>query len=237
MNSNASGSPEPTDDRFEKTSGNRVRRSPKRASYDKATVFEILDATAMCHVSFVQNGKPFTIPMMFARQDNRLLFHGATSSRLMQVLSSGQDLCVSVALVDGLVVAKSLFHSSMNYRSVTAFGRGQAVMDEVQRMDALKRMSDKVLPGRWEDARLPTNQEWKATLVAAVEIESASAKIRTGEPLDDEQDLSLSFWSGVIPFRVTAEPPETDAASMASQLPLPEYVTRWVSEMNIARSS
>ncbi|MEM7475824.1 MAG: pyridoxamine 5'-phosphate oxidase family protein [Planctomycetota bacterium] len=231
MNSSSTGSDDPTES-FAKTNRNQVRRSPKRATYDKQVVYGILDATALCLVSFVHDSKPFSIPMMFARQDNSLLFHGSNSSRLMQVLCGGQDLCISVTLVDGLVIAKSLFHSSMNYRSVTVFGRGREILGNEPRLDALKQMSDKVLPGRWEDARFPTPQEMKATLLAAVKIEDASAKIRTGEPVDATQDLELPYWSGVIPLRVTAEAPEPDASSSSMQLPVPTYVNRRVREMS-----
>ena len=234
MNTNTTGSVENAAS-FPKTDRNQVRRSPNRATYDKQEVYDILDATALCHVSFAQDSKPYTIPMMFARQDNRLLFHGASTSRLMQVLSSGKDLCISVTLLDGLVVAKSLFHSSMNYRSVTVFGRGSEILGDEQRLEALKIMSDKVLPGRWKDARFPKPQEMKATLVAAVGIESASAKIRTGAPMDDAQDIDLPHWSGIIPLRTTAQEPESDASSAAAQLPIPEYVTRWVHQLNKPR--
>ena len=146
------------------------------------------------------------IPMMHTRQDDSIIFHGAKSSRLMRYLGGGGPICLSVAIVDGLVLAKSLFHHSMNYRSVVAFGKGKEIESDSKKLEALKAISDKVMPGRWNDARLPNEQELKATAVVSVCIDSASAKIREGGPVDDPEDLELPHWAGVVPLSLRAQP-------------------------------
>lgn len=217
---------------FAKTDRNQVRRVPARGVYDREAVFRILDASPIGHVSFTSESGPCTIPMFFARCGDALLFHGATKSRLLQILCSGQDICFSVATVDGLVLAKSLFHHSMNYRSVTAFGRGRCVVDEDERMQSLKVMTDKIMPGRWEDSRRPSVQEMKATQVASVTIESASAKIRTGGPVDDPEDAEFPCWSGVIPTRDVAGAAVPDDHTKQAQIAIPSYMQSWSDEFN-----
>lgn len=210
---------------FPVTDQNRVRQAAKRAKYDRETAHAIFDQSLVCQVGIVQDGRPFVIPMFFARRQDELLFHGSTKSRLMKTLASGSSICLSVTMLDGLVLAKSLFHHSMNYRSVTAFGTGYALEDESECMAALKIISDKTMPGRWDDARKPSAQEMKATLIAAVKIDSASAKVRTGGPVEDPNDESLPVWSGVVPIvQRTAAPipaPENE------QLVPPKYVNEW----------
>ncbi len=215
---------------FPRSAQNRVRRVPDRGSYDQRSVYQVLDAALVAHVAFIQEGSPFVIPMLFARQDNRLLFHGSTKSRLMLALASGQPLCIGVTLLDGLVLAKSLFHHSMNYRSATVFGSGVAIREEAERMSALRVISDKIMLGRWEYARPPTSQEMKATLVAAVEIETASTKVRLGGPKDDAEDESLPIWSGTVPLSPFAGPAVSDANS--TNLPVPDHVQQWRASVN-----
>ena len=216
---------------FEKTDRNQVRQAQKRGHYDRETVYAILDASLLGNVAFASDGVPFIIPMLFARKGDELLFHGSTKSRLMNLLSSGQPVCVSTTLVDGLVMAKSLMHHSMNYRSVCVFGSGAEVTDPVERMEALKVITDKTVPGRWEDARQPNAQEMKATKVVAVKIESASAKVRSGAPIDDKEDLELPVWTGVLPLiqqtgAAIANPNDQNV------VPMPDYVRQWQAKFN-----
>lgn len=208
---------------------NRVKRVPNRGAYDRDSVYQILDASPIGHVSFISDDKPFAIPMLFGRRNDELLFHGATKSRLMQVLSSGHEICVTVAMVDGLVLAKSLFHHSMNYRSVAAFGCGRRITDSAECMDALRNITDKTMPGRWDDCRLPNPQEMKATMVVAVKIETASAKTRVGSPIDDPEDQMLPYWSGEIPIQAVARAAIPDQHTQAAT---PPYVERWIAAFN-----
>lgn len=210
---------------------NRVQRVPKRGAYDFETIHRVLDATLVATVSFVDGEQPCAIPMLFARKENSLFFHGATTSRLMKVLSSGCRLCVSVVMVDGLVMARSLFHHSMNYRSVVAFGQGKEIHDFDDKTQVIKIITDKVMPGRWNDARLPSDQEMKATSIVAVEIDSASAKIRDGGPIDDPADMELPFWAGTIDFETRASV-STDPESMIKNIP--DYMNQYVSQINNA---
>ncbi len=185
---------------FPKTDLNQVKRVPNRGHYDKETVYRIFDQAWICHVGFAGETHPTIIPMFHVRVGDEIMFHGATTSRLMQMLASGASVCLSAAMVDGLVLARSLFHHSMNYRSAVAFGTGRLLTGETETMEALKALSDKVMHGRWDDARQPNAKELKATAVVAVKIESASAKIRTGDPSDDQDDMELPVWAGVVPF-------------------------------------
>jgi len=210
-------------EQFEINDRNRVRRVAKRGEYDHAAVFQVIDAAPLGHVSINdQQQGLIAIPMLHARMEDRLIFHGATTSRLMQHLGSGAPCCVSFAMVDGLVLAKSLFHHSMNYRSAVVFGCGQLVNDEPERLNALKAISDKLLPGRWEDARQPNAKEMKATAIVSLKIESASAKIRSGPPSDDPEDIELPIWSGVVPCQVQTQTPIADEHSQ--KIALPDYL-------------
>lgn len=206
--------------KFEVSDHNRVRRVARRGIYDRETVFKIIDAAPVGHVGINDRQHGLTlIPMLHARMDDHLVFHGATTSRLMQLLASGDPVCVSFTLVDGLVLAKSLFHHSMNYRSAVVFGTGRLSKDESEKMEALKAISDKLLPGRWEDARQPNAREMKATAIAMVKIESASAKVREGNPVDDPEDLDFPCWSGVVPIESRWLPPVADSNSTGVEIP------------------
>lgn len=185
---------------FDVTPLNRVKRLPDRGHYDRETIYPIVDAGLICHVAFVVDGRPFAIPTLHARDGDTLLLHGASTSRMLRHLAQGGEVCVTVTHVDGLVLAKSVFNHSINYRSAVLFGRGRLIEDEAGKMAALAAFTEKILPGRWADARLPNAVEMKATSVIAVEIESASAKIRTGPPHDDDEDLELPVWVGVLPI-------------------------------------
>ena len=217
---------------FEVTGRNRIRRVAKRAEYDRDAVFQVFDQAWICNVGISGEQGPIIIPMLHARIEDRLIFHGATSSRLMQYLSSGEQVCLSVAMADGIVLARSLFHHSMNYRSAIAFGAGRLLSREKERLEALKAITDKVMPGRWDDARQPNAKEMKATAVVAVKIEAASAKVRRGGPLDDEEDYQLDVWAGVLPVKETYQPPIPDA-KLSLDIPIPPYVTRFAKERNL----
>lgn len=209
------------------TDQNRVRRVPKRGRYDQETVFAILDAGLICHVGLVEGEQPVVIPTIHARDGESLLLHGATTSRLIQYAQSGRPLCVTVTHLDGLVLARSVFHHSMNYRSAVLFGRGHLIEGDEAKMAALERFTEKLIPGRWAEARLPNDAEMKATAVVAIPIDMASAKIRTGAPGDDAEDIALPIWAGIVPITQQMHPP-VDAPDLPDGIPVPDYVTRYV---------
>lgn len=211
---------------FEITSRNRVTRVPKRAHYDEATVYAILDAARICHVGLVDEGQPIVIPMFFARMDDEIVLHGANKGRITRHLESGAPVCITATLLDGLVLARSAFHHSMNYRSVVLFGTGRRLDNEEEIARAVRIITEKVVPGRADDCRPPNPTELKATSLLAIRIESASAKIRTGGPIDDEEDMGLPHWAGVLPIREVIGTPEADPAR-AQVTSLPEYLARF----------
>jgi len=211
---------------FPVTERNQVKRVPKRGQYDRETIYRILDEGLICHVGFVQDGQPVVIPTLYARRGDTLILHGAKTSRMLQYIQAGHPVSVTVTLVDGLVVARSVFHHSMNYRSVVLFGRGRLIEPDGEKLQALEVLTEHILRGRWQDARQPNRQELDATSVVAIAIESASAKIRTGPPMDDEADYSLPIWAGVIPLRQQALVPIADPR-LAPGIPVPGYVTRY----------
>ena len=180
----------------------RVRRVPKRAAYDDDTIHAILDAGLIGHVGFVAAGRPIVIPMLYGRDGDSLYLHGSVASRLLRDLAGGVDVCLTVTLVDGLVLARSAFHHSMNYRSVVAFGRARKVEGD-EREHGLRVISEHLAPGRWDEVRGPNDQELKLTSVLRLDVEEASAKVRTGDPVDDEEDLPLQVWAGVVPCSLT----------------------------------
>lgn len=179
---------------------NKVKRVPERGHYDKETVFQILDAGKICHASFVVDDQPFVIPTIYGRDGDVLYLHGATTSRLIKQLETGVKMALAVTHLDGLVLARSAFHHSMNYRSVVVFGTAKLVADD-KKMHALKVISDQLIPERWEESRLPNSKELKGTSVLEITIDQASAKIRTGGPKDDKEDYELDIWAGVVPMR------------------------------------
>ena len=189
---------------FPKTDRTTLKRLPKRGVYERELVYSILDEAFICHVGFTVEGQPFVIPTGFGRIDDRLFIHGSQISRMLRTLAGGIDVCVTVTLLDGLVLARSAFHHSMNYRSVVVFGRASVVDDRAAKLAALRAFSEHVIPGRWDEAREPTDQELKATAVLSVPLEEASAKVRTGPPIDDEEDYALPVWAGVLPLSLVA---------------------------------
>lgn len=195
---------------FPKTDRTTLKRLPKRGFYERELVYSILDEAFICHVGFAVEGQPFVIPTGFGRVDDRLYIHGSQISRMLRTLAGGIDICVTVTLLDGLVLARSAFHHSMNYRSVVVFGRASMVDDKEAKLAALRAFSEHVIPGRWDEARQPTDQELKATAVLSLALEEASAKVRTGAPIDDEEDYALPIWAGVLPLRLVAGAPVPD---------------------------
>ena len=184
---------------YEKNARNTIKRVPKRGYYDKETVYKILDATYVCQVAFVVDGQPFIIPTVFGRKDDTIFLHGSVKSRMMTSLEEGIPVCINVTFTDGIVLARSAFHHSLNYRSVSIFGKARAVAHE-QKNEAFQVIMDQILKGRWEEARKPSEKELQVTSVLAIEIEDAAAKIRTGPPVDDKEDLELPIWGGVVPL-------------------------------------
>jgi len=208
---------------FPRTRLNRVQRLPKRAAYARDDVYSILDAAPICHVGFVEDGQPFVIPTIHARDGDSLLLHGSAASRMMRHAAGGLPLCVTVTVLDGLVLARSVFHNSMNYRSAVLFGRGHLVDDPAQKLAALEAISEHLLPGRWADSRQPNAQELKATHVIRKPIESASAKVRPGGPSDEPEDLALPTWAGVLPIAQAWGVP-LPADGLAPGVALPGYI-------------
>ncbi len=195
---------------FTPTERTTLRRLPKRGVYDRDLVYGILDEGFICHVGFVVDRQPIVIPTGYARVDDRLYIHGSQVSRMLRTLAQGVDVSVAITLIDGLVLARSAFHHSMNYRSVVIFGRASIIEEKEAKVAALFAFSEHVIAGRWDDVRGPSEQEIKATTVLSLPLEEVSAKVRSGPPLDDEEDYELTVWAGVIPLRLVAKEPVPD---------------------------
>ena len=211
---------------FPQTNRTSLKRLAKRGHFDHDTVYGILDEGFICHVGFVIVGQPFVIPTGYARVDDKLYIHGSQASRMLRTLANGVDACVTVTLVDGLVLARSAFHHSVNYRSVVVFGRAHLVNDPEEKNSALFAFSEQVVPGRWDDVRLPTESELKQTTVLCLPLSEASAKVRTGPPIDDEEDYALPMWAGVIPLKLVAEAPIKDPR-LPEGVAVPEYAVNY----------
>ena len=209
---------------LEPTPRTTLRRLPARGHFDRATVNAILDEALVCHVGFVSEGQPFVIPTIHARVGEQVFVHGSAASRMLKTLQGGVPVCLTATLVDGLVLARSAFHHSMNYRSVVVLGDATAVTEEGEKWDALHAIVEHVAPGRWSEVREPSPKELAGTLVLRLPIEEASAKVRTGPPLDDEEDYALECWAGVLPLRLTPGAPVPDPR-MPEGRPLPASVT------------
>jgi hypothetical protein len=211
---------------FPQTDRTKLKRLPKRGHFDRETVYAILDEGFICHVGFSVDGQPFVIPTGYARAGDKLYIHGSQASRMLRTLSGGLDACVTVTIVDGLVLARSAFHHSMNYRSVLILGRATLVDDPEEKMAALVALSEHIVRGRWADVREPTEQEMVQTTVLCLPIEEASAKIRTGPPLDDEEDYALPIWAGVVPLKLVTGEPINDPR-LPADIPVPEYAAHY----------
>ena len=208
------------------TSRTRLVREPQRAVYDRAAAYKILDEGFICHVGFVMDGQPFVIPTGYGRVEDNLYIHGSAASRMLRNLDKGVDVCVTVTLLDGLVLARSIFNHSMNYRSVVVLGKAMAVTDPEEKLEALRLLSEHILPGRWVESRLPNEKEFKATQVMRLPITEFSAKVRQGPPIDDEEDLAFPTWAGVIPLEMVVGEPITDP-TMDPVREVPGYARRY----------
>jgi len=208
------------------TARTELRRLPNRGSHDPHVIHSILDDAFVAHVGFNLEGQPFVIPTLFGREGDKLYLHGSAASRMLRHLEAGVPACVNVTIVDGLVLARSAFHHSMNYRSVVAFGTARKVGEPAQKTRALRVIAEHVIAGRWKDVRAPSEKELNATTVLEFDIEEASAKIRTGPPLDDAEDYSLPVWAGVLPLQLEHKTPVPDAR-LAEAAGVPEYILRY----------
>lgn len=208
---------------FTKTDKNRINRLPKRGQYERETIYRILDEALICHVGFVEKKQPYVIPINFARVDDTIVLHGAKASRLLKHVEAGHPVCVEATIVDGLVLARSVFHHSVNYRSVVVFGKGRPIEDEQEKLTALKAITEHLIPGRWQETRPPNRKEMNATRVISIKIDEASAKVRVGPPIDDQEDYSLPVWAGVLPLQEVPLAPIRDELLQENVL-LPEYV-------------
>jgi nitroimidazol reductase NimA-like FMN-containing flavoprotein (pyridoxamine 5'-phosphate oxidase superfamily) len=202
----------------------RVRRLPERGRYDRETINAILDEALFCHIGFVSNGQLFVIPTLHARVGDVLYVHGSQASRMLRELREGTEICVTATLLDGLVLARSVFNHSMNYRSVVVLGVAEEV-EGAEKVPALRAVAEHVIPGRWEDARQPNAKELRATTVLRLPLDRASAKVRTGPPKDDKEDMDLPIWAGVLPVHLVPSEPVADARTGSPTVP--GYVTGW----------
>jgi nitroimidazol reductase NimA-like FMN-containing flavoprotein (pyridoxamine 5'-phosphate oxidase superfamily) len=201
-----------------------VKRHPERGAYDRATIDAILDEALICHVGFAIDGQPFVIPTIHARDRDVLYIHGSPGSRMLRNAKGGVDVCVTVTLLDGLVLARSVYNHSMNYRSVVVLGRAREVTDREEKLRAMEQVVEHVVPGRWAEARQPNEGEIKGTTILAISLEEASAKIRNGPVTDDEADLPLPVWAGVIPLELSPSAPIPDDGVV---MPPPAYAARY----------
>jgi uncharacterized protein len=199
-----------------------VKRHPERGAYERATIDPILDEALICHLGFVVDGRPFVIPTIHARDGDVLYVHGSPGSRMLRTAKEGLDICVTVTILDALVLARSVYNHSMNYRSVVVLGRAREVIDRGEKLRAMQRVVEHIVPGRWQDARQPNDGEIKGTTILALPIDEASAKVRSGPPTDDADDLELSVWAGLIPLRIEPSDPVPDDGVDGAP---PAYVT------------
>jgi nitroimidazol reductase NimA-like FMN-containing flavoprotein (pyridoxamine 5'-phosphate oxidase superfamily) len=216
---------------FPQTERTTLKRLAKRGVYDRRLVYGILDEGFICHVGFTVEKQPYVIPTGYARLEDQLFIHGSQVSRMLRTLSSGIDVCVAVTLVDGLVLARSAFHHSINYRSVVMFGRATIIEDREAKLAALFAFSEQVIPGRWNDVREPTEQELKATTVLSLQLVEVSAKVRTGPPIDDDEDYALNVWAGVLPLKIAAGAPINDPR-LPETIGPPSYTLNYSREKN-----
>jgi nitroimidazol reductase NimA-like FMN-containing flavoprotein (pyridoxamine 5'-phosphate oxidase superfamily) len=212
---------------YDVTARNRVLRLAKRANYDADEVYAIVDAALVCHVGYAIDGQPYAMPTLIARDGDTLLLHGASKSRTLLHAGAGNPICITVTHTDGIVLARSAFNHSINYRSAMIYGSGRLVTDPDEKSQALFRFTEKLLPGRWDDIRPMNAQELKATGVVAVAIDNASAKVRTGMPVDEPEDVDLPYWGGIIPVRQQLGDPIADS-HVPADMPAPGYLLEYV---------
>ncbi len=205
----------------------KVKTMAKRGNYDKKTIYSILDSFFVCHIGFHVEGSTFVIPMVYGRKDDKIYFHGGKGSRLQKTLKQGIDICITVTQIDGLVLARSAFHHSINYRSVVAFGRAEEVELNENKLKALKIISNHMLLGRWDDVRIPDEKELNAATVLSFSLSEASSKVRSGPPVDDERDLNLPVWAGTIPLSLLPSTPLPEN-QQNNNMPVPEYIINYL---------
>jgi uncharacterized protein len=213
-------------DTFPVTDRTRLVREANRAVYDREVIYKILDEGFVCHVGFVAEGQPYVIPTMFARVGDSIYFHGSAASRMLRNAASGLPVCIAVTLTDGLVLARSVFNHSINYRSVVALGQAKLIDDPAEKIRALQAFTEKLIPGRWNDARQPNERELKATSILKLALTEVSAKVRTGDVEDDAEDYALPVWAGVIPLRLVADAPLRDGRCDPA-IPTPAYAANY----------
>jgi nitroimidazol reductase NimA-like FMN-containing flavoprotein (pyridoxamine 5'-phosphate oxidase superfamily) len=213
-------------DSFAVTERTRVVREANRSVYYRDAIYKILDEAFVCHVGFSLEGQPYVIPTMFARVDEALYFHGSAASRMLRGAAGGLPVCITVTLLDGLILARSVFNHSMNYRSVVALGTATLITDPAEKLAALQAFTEKLIPGRWQDARQPNDQELKATSILRLPLTEVSAKVRTGGVEDDSADYSFPVWAGVIPLRLVADAPVRDERCDPA-FPAPAYAANY----------
>jgi len=211
---------------FQPTERTQVKRQPKHAHYDRETVYRILDTAFVCHVGFSVDGQPYVIPTNYGRSGDTLYLHGSTASRMLKTLSTGVSVCVTVTHIDGLVLARSAFHHSVNYRSVVILGSAHPVEDPAEKMEAMRVFTEHVIKGRWGDVRRPNEKELKVTTVLALPLVEVSAKVRAGGPTDDEADYALPVWAGVLPLETVAKEPIPDGQAR-NEPPIPDYLKNY----------
>jgi uncharacterized protein len=203
-----------------------VKRMPKRGCYDKETIYSILDDSFLCHVAFAVEGQPYIIPVCYGRENNKIYFHGSVLNRMLKHMKGGFDICVEVSTVDSLVLARSAFHHSVNYRSVIIFGKGEEVTDAEEKERALKVITEQVIPGRWNETRRPDKKELKVTAVCSLDISEASAKIRNHGVVDEKKDMDSDIWAGLIPLKLIAGKPAADPL-LKNNVKVPDYIKRY----------
>jgi nitroimidazol reductase NimA-like FMN-containing flavoprotein (pyridoxamine 5'-phosphate oxidase superfamily) len=211
---------------FTPTERTRVIREPHRGVYDRETIYKILDEGIVCHVGFSTDAQLFVIPTLYARVGDAIYFHGSAASRMLRGASTGVPVCITVTLTDGLVLARSVFNHSMNYRSVVALGKATLVDAAAEKLEALRAFTEKILPGRWQDARQPNEKELKATSILKLPLTEVSAKIRSGPVIDDEEDYALPVWAGIVPLHLQAEAPIRDERCYPG-IPVPTYAANY----------
>ena len=216
-------------EQLSETQRTTLKRLPKRGSHERDVINQILDEGFICHIGFAIDGQPFVIPTGYARAGDKLFIHGSQASRMLRALKEGIDACVTVTLIDGLVLARSAFHHSMNYRSVVVFGRAALIEDRQEKLAALYALSEHMIPGRWKNVRVPSEVELQQTTVLSLPIDEASAKIRTGPPLDDEEDYAMNVWAGVLPMRLAVGSPIADPR-LPPNIEVPHYVIEYERE-------
>lgn len=208
------------------TERTKIRRIPKRGSYEREEIYQILDEAFVCHVGFTIDDQTFVIPTAYARDGDNLLIHGSAASRMMRALAWETNVCVTVTLIDGLVLARSAFHHSLNYRSVVIFGKARYIADEQQKLEALRLFTEHLIPQRWTEIRPPNANELKATTVLSLALDEASAKIRTGDPKDDEEDYEMDVWAGVVPLNLAVGKPIADSR-LKNGIAAPSYISEY----------